>query len=198
MLIPPEAEGPIESGRTRPDDSRWFGYLESFRGDLRREARRGLGADLGARLDASDVVQETMLRAVRALRGFRGQTTRELRGWVQAIMATSLTDARRHHRSAARRGVGREVPMVAVPECAEAGETPSRLMIHSEQKAAMMLALLGLSERDQAALTLRYDEGLSFVEIGRRLDLSDEAARKLCNRALDRLRRAMGGERSST
>lgn len=88
--------------------------------------------------------------------------------------------------------------MDAVAERASAGETPSRVAIRSEEQAALMLALMTLPERDRAALTLRFDEGLSFVELGHRLGLTDEAARKLCTRALDRLRRAMEAGRDST
>ncbi len=53
----------------------WAGTLELFRDDLNRVASQRLGADLASKVDASDVVQETMLRAVRGLGRFRGRTT---------------------------------------------------------------------------------------------------------------------------
>ena len=190
MTIPP---GDRDSAVPDPSvETRWMKTLETFRGDLGRKARRELDGDLAARVDASDLVQETMLRAVRGLRRFRGRTTGELRGWVQAILASSLTYARRQHRGAARRGVGREVSLAALPDCAGGDETPSRLVMRAERDAAMILALLGLPERDRRAISLRYNDGLPFDEVGERLDISAEAARKLCARAIDRLRLAMG------
>jgi RNA polymerase sigma factor (sigma-70 family) len=49
-----------------------------------------------------------------------------------------------------------------------------------------------LKERDREALLLRYFEGLSFGEVGARLDLSENAARMRTERALDQLRGHLG------
>lgn len=49
-------------------------------------------------------------------------------------------------------------------------------------------ALLGLDGRDREAVLLRFHEGRSFAEVGEALSLSEEAARKRVQRALERLR----------
>ena len=186
MSIPMHADGDSAVGLA------WKGVLESFRRDLSREARRRLGADLSAKLDASDLVQETMLKAVQGLERFRGRTPSEFRGWLRSILASSLSYARRHHRDAARRQVDREVPIEAAGEPAGAGDTPSRILIQSEQKAAMVLALLHVTKEDRRVISWRYRDGLSFGAIGDLLGVSADAARKQCDRAMGRLRTAMG------
>jgi hypothetical protein len=49
-------------------------------------------------------------------------------------------------------------------------------------------ALLGLGEKDRAAILLRYFEGRGFAEIASLLSLTEEAAYKRVGRALERLR----------
>jgi RNA polymerase sigma factor (sigma-70 family) len=45
-----------------------------------------------------------------------------------------------------------------------------------------------LSDRDRAAVLLRYFEGRSFADVGRALELTEEAARKRVERGLERMR----------
>jgi RNA polymerase sigma factor (sigma-70 family) len=52
-------------------------------------------------------------------------------------------------------------------------------------------ALLDLNERERSALVLRYLDQRSMVEVSSRLGLSERGARKLLDRALDRLRRRL-------
>lgn len=52
-------------------------------------------------------------------------------------------------------------------------------------------ALHTLDERDREAVLLRFFEGRSFAEIGRRLSLAEDAARKRTDRALDKLHAAL-------
>jgi DNA-directed RNA polymerase specialized sigma24 family protein len=67
--------------------------LERFRSYLRLLARLHLNPRLQARLDASDVVQQTLLQACRALPHFRGRTEAELTAWLRQILAHTLAQA---------------------------------------------------------------------------------------------------------
>jgi RNA polymerase sigma factor (sigma-70 family) len=49
-------------------------------------------------------------------------------------------------------------------------------------------AMHALPERDREAILLRFFQGCPFAEVGRRLDLSEDAARMRVDRALDKLR----------
>jgi RNA polymerase sigma factor (sigma-70 family) len=52
-------------------------------------------------------------------------------------------------------------------------------------------ALNGLDDRDRTAVLLRYYSGHSFSEIGNAMGRTEDAARKLCTRAVEKLNRAL-------
>ena len=66
-----------------PDESSYLAAL----------ARINLDPRLQSKLDPSDVVQQTMLQAHRALREFRGTTDAEMAAWLRQILARNLTHA---------------------------------------------------------------------------------------------------------
>src|SRR5262249_33729990 len=68
-------------------------FLERFRAYLHLLARLQIDDRLRGELDPSDVVQQTLLRAVRGLDQFRGQTDAERTAWLRQILATTLANA---------------------------------------------------------------------------------------------------------
>ena len=69
--------------------------LEKFRAYLRLLARLQLNPKLESKIDASDMVQQTMLQAHRGLAEYRGQTDAEMAAWLRKILARNLTHAAR-------------------------------------------------------------------------------------------------------
>ena len=67
--------------------------LERFREYLRLLARVHIGEHLQAKLDPSDIVQDTLLEAYRKRAQFRGHTDAELAGWLRQLLACTLADA---------------------------------------------------------------------------------------------------------
>ena len=84
----------VRKDRVRPED------LERFRPFLYRQARRQLGSRLRRKLDAADIVQETLLKAHEKLKQFRGQTEAELAAWLRTILENTLAMAVRQFQAA--------------------------------------------------------------------------------------------------
>jgi DNA-directed RNA polymerase specialized sigma24 family protein len=63
--------------------------IERFRPYLRVLAQVQLGPRWHSRHDPSDLVQQTLVRAVAAAEQFRGQDDADLAGWLRRILATT-------------------------------------------------------------------------------------------------------------
>jgi RNA polymerase sigma-70 factor (ECF subfamily) len=169
--------------------------LETCRRYLLLVAERRLDPKLRAKGGASDLVQETFLEAQRDFDAFRGTSEAELLAWLSRLLLNNVGNFARRYRGTDKRDVGREVVLQAdgsssavAPDPAADTPSPSRQAMDNEQAAALQQALARLPDDQRQAIVMRYQEGLSFEEIGRRLNRSPDAARKLWTRAMERLR----------
>src|SRR5438309_10795938 len=81
--------------------------VEQFRKYLLLLAHAHLGRQLSHKLEASDVVQQTLLDAHRQRQQFRGRTAGEMAAWLRRMLACNLADALRAL-SRGKRNVARE------------------------------------------------------------------------------------------
>jgi RNA polymerase sigma-70 factor (ECF subfamily) len=166
--------------------------LEACRRPLLRMARKRLHARVQAKGGASDVVQETLLKAVHDIRTFQGCTPEQLHAWVSSILNhTTANFLRRYH--SAKREVQRETS-VSVQLRADAGRaavSPSDRLIRREEAARLRNVLSRLPETYAQVLRLRCEQGLSFEDIGAQLARSADAARQLWRRAVAEAARGM-------
>src|SRR6476620_5600855 len=95
-------------------------------------ARARVEAKLRAKVDASDLVQQTLLEAHRGFGRFQGATEAEWLAWLRRILDHNAADFVRRYRGTGKRQVGREVPLArdgssapGCPEPAAADESPS-------------------------------------------------------------------------
>src|SRR5262249_52298198 len=84
--------------------------LERFRAYLRLLTRLHWDHRLQGKLDASDLVQQTLLEAYRSWKRFRGQSEPELAGWLRQILAYQINHAVRDL-GRAKRDAGRELSL---------------------------------------------------------------------------------------
>src|SRR6476469_9712707 len=89
--------------------------LARFRPYLRVLARAGLDPRLRGKLDPSDVVQEALVRALRAIDQFRGTTDAELAAWLRQILVRVMAGTARGF-ARRKRDAGRERPLAAAVE----------------------------------------------------------------------------------
>ena len=151
-----------------------------------------------AKVGASDLVQQTMLEAGRDIESFRGQTPAELKTWLIRILRHNLTDVAREYKTAQSRDIHQEVRVVENGvQLTDKQRTASSIYRRVESNQRLDEALALLPEQYEVAIRLRHADGLSWSEVGERLNVSPEAARKLWARALAILREKLAGDYES-
>jgi len=167
-----------------------FGYYRTY---LNKVIEMRLVPQIHPRLDASDVVQETQLEAVRRIKNYLEQEPVPFRLWLRQIAHDQLLKARRRHMKAAKRSMNREMPLPdrsslqLAKQLIAGGSTPSQHVSKQEQARHIREALMQTSEVDREIILMRNLEELSYHEIGYILGIDADAARKRHGRALLRL-----------
>lgn len=168
--------------------------LEGYREYLRLLARLQLDPRLRGKLDPSDLVQQTLLKAHERRHQFRGTTDAERAAWLRAILARQLADALRQH---GRRPVDRARSLEQALEASSArlddwlaaeDDSPSVAMMRHERLLAMVEAMASLPDDQRTALELRHLQGLSVPEVCEAMGKSLPAVAGLLHRGLKALR----------
>ena len=176
-----------------------FGLCRSYLGLM---ARAQVESWLRVKVDASDLVQQTLLEAHRDFDRFQGGSQQEWLAWLRRILARNATDFVRQYRGAAKRAACREVPFAAgdsglargAPEPAASVPTPSQEFLQFDAELRMSAALATLPPDYQEVVLLRNLQRLPFEEVARRMNRSRPAVQMLWLRALKKLRAALGEE----
>jgi RNA polymerase sigma-70 factor, ECF subfamily len=174
--------------------------LEACRRYLLGVAEGELSPDLRSKGGASDLVQETFLEAQRDFGRFEGSSPEELRAWLRQVLLHNVGAFTRRYRATGKREIAREVGFGADSSLlgiqqVPAGSTlsPSGVAIEHERALALRRAVDRLPEEYRRVVILRFEDGLSFEEIGQITDRTADAARKVWSRAMERLRREWEG-----
>src|SRR5947209_4110252 len=170
--------------------------LERHRPKLRRMVALRLDRRLAARVDPSDVVQESLAEAAGRLDDYVRDRPLPFYPWLRRIAVDHLADAGRRHLRAGRRSVEREepapLPGESVAELADRlfarNSGPSARLRRQERRDRVRAALEALPERDREVLVLRYLEDLSTADTAAVLGVGEGAVKMRLVRALQRLR----------
>ncbi len=162
-------------------------------------ARSHVESWIQAKVDASDLVQQTLLEAHGGIEKFDGTTEGEWLAWLKQILKNNATDFVRQF-GAAKRKISREVQFSMgqssmfrkVPEPAGHDETPSAIVSEREQETLVANALSQLSEDYQEVIVLRNLQRLPFNEVADRMGRTRPAVQMLCMRAMKRLQEQVG------
>ncbi|HQU45153.1 MAG TPA: sigma-70 family RNA polymerase sigma factor [Pirellulales bacterium] len=156
---------------------------------------------LKARLDPSDVVQESMIVASQRLGEFFRQENVSFYVWLRSLTFERLIDMQRAHLYAKRRSVSREersvlsLPDESVAELAsrlvDVAADPQAGLMRDEVRARVRAALERLSPDDREVLVLRHLEDLSVAETAGALGIKESAVKMRALRALKKLREVL-------
>jgi RNA polymerase sigma-70 factor (ECF subfamily) len=184
--------------QARAGDRQAFEQLcARHRPQLRRFIALRLDKQLRARVDPSDVVQETQLEVLRRLPDFLRRQPMPFSLWLRKTAYERLLKVRRHHLQAAQRSVADEVPLPArssallAQQLLAGGSTPSQQFDRREAVRCVRQALAQLAERDREILLLRIFDELSNQEAAHLLGIDPAAASQRFGRALLRLRKLL-------
>jgi RNA polymerase sigma-70 factor, ECF subfamily len=176
------------------------------RGYLGYVARAQVESWLRVKVDASDVVQQTMMEAHRDFDRFAGKSEQEWLGWLRKILAHNVADFVRAYRGTSKRQAGREVRFRdaaetgltgmtgGAPEPAASDPTPSQEVLRLENELRVAAALAEMPPDYQEVIVLRNFERLPFGEVAERMERSRPAVQMLWMRALRKLQEALGEE----
>lgn len=177
--------------------------LDHYRQYLRVLADVGIDERYQAKVDPSDLVQETFVEAQCDFRSFRGTTERELMMWLKQMLAHNLTDHVSRRYDAQKRDVQLErsirqkldhTSQVMDRGLIVSEPSPSKIAERRERAVLLANAMDGLAEDYREVLLLRHLKGLRFPDVARRMGRTEGSVQQLWARALAELRRRIGDE----
>ena len=130
---------------------------------------------------AEEMVQETFLRAWRAIPSLRGHS---FKAWVVRILVNHVMSERRKKRV-------QETALVEATVSSEEGSQVEEAVLHREERDRIRDCLDKLSQEQREAILLRYYSGLRVPEIARALGWRQGTVKSRLHRALGALRQAL-------
>jgi RNA polymerase sigma-70 factor (ECF subfamily) len=169
--------------------------LQSQRVRLRKMVAVRLDKHLTQRIDASDVVQEVLLKASGRLIEYARTRPLPFYPWLRQLAWERLVDLHRRHVTSRKRSVSREQSFSLPDESAMqlanqlgmSQTSPSNKLIRVEMITRLHQALETLDEDVREVLTMRYLEELSTSEIAAVLGVSPRTVQLRHRRGLEQL-----------
>lgn len=165
---------------------------------LRGRLLRQMDAEMKARFEPEDILQQVYMEAFRAIGQFRYMGKDSFLRWLFTILDRKLID---EHRAlhAERRDVRRELkPAAAGGETASYadllhrlsadGSTPSRVIRNREAVAALQACLASLPDHYRDVVQMRFIQGLPVADVASSLGRTPGSIHMICHRALTMLR----------
>ena len=171
---------------------------------LQMVAERELPARLRGRLEASDVVQQALVKAWQGESDFAGSTHEERLAWLRTVLKNTIRDQQRRLLGTQKRGGNREYLATELAQDDDVGveavandPTVSHALIAQEESKQLSQLLSLLPDGQRRVIQLRHVDGLSHDSTAQRLGKSSAAVRMMWVRALRNLRRLSLEQRGS-
>lgn len=174
--------------------------LDRYRQYLLVLARVAIDPRLAGKMDASDIVQQTLIEAHQCRYQFTPRQEGDLAAWLRRILSNNLADALRGL-ARAKRDVARQWSLD--DELAQSSQrlegwlaadqsSPSQHAMREERAVMLADALADLPEAQREALILQYWHGWSLAEIAEHLGRTPVAVAGLLKRSMRTLRQRLG------
>ena len=170
--------------------------FDRFGDYLRLIARLQLDPRFRSKLDASDIVQQTLLQAHENRDQFRGASEAEVIGWLRAILTNTMAAAVRRFATEAR-DLGRERSLQdSMAESSARIEnwlaaeqsSPSTRVVRVESLIRLAGALAKLSAEQRQVVELHHLKGWPIAEVAETIGRTKPAVMGLLYRGLKKLR----------
>ena len=169
----------------------WERYYEK----LIPAVRIRLGQKLRGKMETMDVVQSVFCEAVRSADQREFESEGHFRAWLNQLVENRIRKEARYFGRQKRDMQKEEVFLNTKREERRPDRTlsprPVSIVEHFDELARMELALEHVPSDVREILVMRYFEELTYAEIGERIEKSEEATRKIVNRAVQMLAREM-------
>lgn len=182
-----------------PDDSPADLAPEAYRDYLHMLARVQLGPALQAKVDPSDVVQETLLKAHLNREQYRGTSPPEMAGWLRSILANEIGQtvrrfARKKNDIRLERSLGQSLAetsarlegLLAAPT-----DLPAERLISHERLCHFARALAALPPDQRQAIERKHLDGASLQIVAEEMQRSVASVAGLLRRGLAELRQQL-------
>lgn len=180
-VLDPEATVELLTRVRSGDEAALNRLLERCLPPLRRWAHGRLPPFARDLLDTADLVQETVIGALRRLDDFEARREGALQAYLRQALANRITDVVRQH-------LRRPIPAQMPEQMAAPGASPLDLAIGAENHARYEVALGRLRAEDREAIVTRMELQYSYEDLAVALGKpTANAARVAVTRALRRL-----------
>ena len=169
----------------------WF---LNYRPLLKAIVSRKIDKELDGKADASDVLQDALSAAQANIDQIATKTPREIRGYLRRVLMTKIQDLKRRFLQTQKRDVHRELTAEDISsdefrQIADNDGTPLDLLIDEEHFRRVMQAIGDLPPEIQKVLAWRFEQDMTYEEIGRKLGRTKDDVRMLMQRCIARLKK---------
>ena len=174
--------------RVRSGDTRPFSEL------VERYQDRVFGLALrftGDRGEAEEIAQEVFLKAFRGLSSFRGDS--QISTWIHRITGNQCIDWQRKK----KRKRATSAPLEEGLEIPDERESPERAFAQSEEARVVSAAVASLPARYRDVVSLYYEDGRTYEQIGERLHVPVKTVETRLYRARKLLRERLSDSRAA-
>ena len=160
--------------------------------DIESTVRAKIGADLAAKLEVQDLIQEVLVATYREIGGFSLSDTGSFLAWLKRIAENRVIDAARRHGRIKRGGQARQLDLSrSATESLDnvwdwvfaESNPPDRPLRREEAREAIQVCLARLEEDQRTVVIAYYFEHRETEEIAKKLGRTPGAVRELLRRA---------------